>query len=124
MTPEQELDALKTLTDDQVCKLLGSRVRQLRKASGHTQEALAALANVPLRTFKRFEADGKATCETLIRVLRALNRAQYLLLLLPASTPRAHSGHEEKLAKARVRWQRPKTIDGMAIEILHSKKAS
>ena len=107
MTPEQELDALKNWPDKEVCKLIASRIRQLRQEGGHTQETLAALADVPLRTFKRFEANGKATLETFIRVLRALNRAQYLHLLLPANMPRVGSAYEEKIAKARTRWQRP-----------------
>lgn len=105
--PEQELDALKNWPDEKVCQLIASRVRQLRQDGGHTQETLAALANVPLRTFKRFEAQGKATLETFIRILRALNRAQYLHLLLPANMPRVGSAYEEKMAKARTRWQRP-----------------
>lgn len=107
MTPEQELDALRDWPDKEVCKLLASRIRQLRQDAGHTQESLAALANVPLRTFKRFEADGKATLETFVRVLRALNRAQYLHLLLPVNMRRAGSTYEEKMVKARARWQRP-----------------
>lgn len=105
MTPDQELDALKNWPDEEVCKLLASRMRQLRQDSGHTQETLAALANVSLRTFKRFEAEGKANLETFIRILRALNRAQYLHLIFPAN--RAGSAYEEKIAKARTRWQRP-----------------
>jgi DNA-binding XRE family transcriptional regulator len=60
MTPEQEFDALKSWPDDKVCELIASRVRQLRRDGGYTQESLAALANVPLRTFKRFEVDGSA----------------------------------------------------------------
>lgn len=107
MTPEQEVEALKNWPDEMVCKLLASRMRKLRQDSGHTQETLAALANVSLRTFKRFEADGRATLETFIRVLRALNRAQYLHLLLRANTPRVGASYEEKIAKARTRWQRP-----------------
>ena len=106
MTPEQELDALKNWPDDKVCELIASRIRQLRQDGGHTQESLAALANVPLRTYKRFEADGKATLETFVRILRALNRAQYFQLLFLASTPRVDSAYEEKIARARTRWQR------------------
>lgn len=107
MTPEQEVDALKNWPDEMVCKLIASRMRQLRQDSGHTQESLAALANVSLRTFKRFEAEGKGNLETFISILRALNRVQYLHLIFPAHMPRAGSAYEEKIAKARTRWQRP-----------------
>lgn len=107
MTPEQELEALRTWADHDIGKLLASRVRQLRQEAGQSQETLSLLANVPLRTFKRFETDGKANLETFIRVLRALNRVQYLHLLLPANRPRVASAVEEKLAQARTRWQKP-----------------
>jgi transcriptional regulator with XRE-family HTH domain len=106
MNPEEELDAFKTWPDDEVCRLIATRVRELRKTGGHTQEALAMLADVPLRTFKRFETDGKATLETFVRVLRALNRAQYLHMVLNAP---AHpkSRFEEKISKVQARWQHP-----------------
>jgi DNA-binding XRE family transcriptional regulator len=106
MTPEEELDALRTWPDDEICKLIAVRTRELRKAGGHTQEALATLADVPLRTFKRFETDGKATLETFIRILRALNRAQYLHVVLNAPAP-AKSRFEEKISRAQARWQHP-----------------
>lgn len=109
MTPEQEFDALKSWPDDKVCELIASRVRQLRQDGGYTQESLAALANVPLRTFKRFEADGSATLETFVRILRALNRAHYLQLLFFANKPQVESAYEEKIARARTRWKRADT---------------
>jgi hypothetical protein len=107
MTPEEEIAALTSQSDEDVCKVIASRVRQLRLDSKHTQATLAALANVPLRTFKRFEVDGKASLETFIRILRALDRAQYLYLLLPSSQPRVSSAYEEKISNARKRWQHP-----------------
>lgn len=108
MTSEQDLEALKTWPDEKIALLVADRTRLLRQEAGLTQEALAALANVPLRTYKRFEAGGRANLETFIRILRALNRAQYLLLLLPAPVPRIDSSYEEKISKARARWQFPK----------------
>jgi DNA-binding XRE family transcriptional regulator len=59
MTPEEELEALKNWPDEDVCKLIDSRVRQLRLEGEHTQETLAALADVLLRTFKRLGQMGK-----------------------------------------------------------------
>lgn len=107
MTLDQELELFKSWSDEQICSLVATRTRGIRKEAGLTQEALAALANVPLRTYKRFEANGHANLETFIRILRALNRAHYLLLLLPGPKPRVGSAYGEKISKARARWQLP-----------------
>jgi hypothetical protein len=47
-----------------------------------------------------------ATLETFVRILRALNRVHYLQLLFFANKPRVESAYEEKIARARTRWQR------------------
>lgn len=64
------------------------KVRNWRQVEGLSQVQLAARAQVPLRTYKRFESHGKANLATFIQVLRALGRTQYLFMLfpVPAST--------------------------------------
>jgi hypothetical protein len=57
-------------------------------------------AEVPLRTYKRFETHGKATLETFVQVLRAAGRTQYLFMLFPQSTPaNTKPSIEERLRK-------------------------
>ena len=50
-------------------------------------QVMRTCARVPLRTYKRFEKDGKGTLETFIQILRALGRAQYLMYLFPQPLP-------------------------------------
>lgn len=107
MSSENELEVFKDGSDEEVCKLVAARIKQLRLAGGYTQEALAALANVPLRTYKRFERDGRTSFETFVQILRALNRVQYLYLVVPSAGSHANSAYAEKIANARRRWQRP-----------------
>ena len=101
MTPEQELEALKEWPEPQVCSLLATRVRWARVAGEESQADFAERAGVPLRTYKRFELDGKATLLTFIQVLRALGRTQYLTLIFPAPLPPPRPTVEFKLSRAR-----------------------
>lgn len=60
------------------------KVRRHRREAGVSQAEFASQAGIALRTFKRFEAHGKANLETFIKVLRAMERTQYLFMLFPA----------------------------------------
>ncbi|MFX1679888.1 helix-turn-helix transcriptional regulator [Mitsuaria sp. CC2] len=101
MTPEQENEALKEWPERDVCRLLAIRVRRHRLEAGLSQEAFARKAEVPLRTFKRFELEGKATLETFVQILRGLGRTQYLQLLFPSEAPARGITFEDKLARLR-----------------------
>ncbi|WP_186830515.1 helix-turn-helix transcriptional regulator [Mitsuaria sp. TWR114] len=83
----------------EVCKLLALRVRRHRVGAGLSQQAFALKAQIPLRTYKRFELDGKATLETFVQVLRVLGRTQFLPLLFPTALPQSSSTFEGKLAR-------------------------
>jgi DNA-binding transcriptional regulator YiaG len=84
MNQEEELDRLKTWTCSEVCHYLAMKVRRHRREAGVSQAEFATQAGIPLRTFKRFEAHGKANLETFVEVLRAMERTHYLLMLFPA----------------------------------------
>ena len=84
MNQQEELDRLKSWTCGEVCHYLAMKVRRHRREAGVSQIEFAKQAGIPLRTFKRFEAHGKANLETFIEVLRAMERTQYLLMLFPA----------------------------------------
>ena len=89
MDSNQELEFLKSASEDKVCHYLASRVRRIRREAKESQEAFAGRAGIPLRTYKRFEAHGRAHLDTFVRVLRVLNLTHYLLLLFPqAELPR------------------------------------
>lgn len=87
MTPDQEHAFLKTCSHQDTCKYVADKVRRMRRQAGESQKEFAERAQVPLRTYKRFEAHGKGSLETFVQVLRAAGRAQYLLTLFPPPAP-------------------------------------
>ena len=95
MTPEEEYAFLRQCTHDEVCSYLATKIRRARRQGKESQEVFARRVSVPLRTYKRFEAHGKASLETFIQILRAVGRAQYLLMLFPQPAPTTRPGSGE-----------------------------
>lgn len=54
-------------------KEIGKRAALLRTSLGLTSEEAASLASISTSDLHRFERDGEATVETLIKLLRALS---------------------------------------------------
>ncbi|TSA20759.1 MAG: XRE family transcriptional regulator [Betaproteobacteria bacterium] len=63
---------------------LGSQVRALRLRANLDQVSLAERAGIGLTALKNLESGKGATVKTLVRMLRALNRAEWLLTLAPS----------------------------------------
>lgn len=100
MTPEQEHQYLRFCSDSETCQYLATKVRQARRTSKMSQKEFAALVEVPLRTYKRFETHGKANLETFVQVIRGLGRAQYLFMLFPMpAAPNPRETLEERLKR-------------------------
>lgn len=64
-------------------KEIVDRAKQDRILSGITQEKLADMAMVSVRTVKRFEAGEEVSFLNFIRILKALNRIENLDELVP-----------------------------------------
>ncbi|CAN5291888.1 hypothetical protein BH11ACT4_BH11ACT4_18220 [soil metagenome] len=62
---------------------IATQVRELRLSAGVDQRALAERANVSLGTIQNLEAARGSSLRTLIRVVRALDRADWLDELNP-----------------------------------------
>lgn len=88
LDPNRDYEYLRACSNEEACQYLATKVRQWRRTEGISQADLASRAKVPLRTFKRFEAHGKANLATFVQVLRALGRTQYLFMLFPAPVVR------------------------------------
>lgn len=71
------------LTSIEMAALLGQRIRRRRLAMNLTQVEAAARAGVAYRTWRRLEADGKASIEDLVRAATALRCEQALATLFP-----------------------------------------
>lgn len=62
---------------------LGEQVRQLRLRANFDQQSLARRAGIGLSALKNLESGKGATLKTLIKTLRALDRAAWLETLAP-----------------------------------------
>jgi len=96
LDPNREYEYLRACSNAEACQYLGMKVRKWRQTEGLSQVQLAARAEVPLRTYKRFESHGKANLETFLQVLNALGRTQYLFMLFPVPVS-AKPSFEERL---------------------------
>ncbi len=73
-------------TPDQLATELGERLRALRLRQNTDQQELAARAGVALNAVKRLESGKGGTTRSLIKVLRALGREDWLDALSPQVT--------------------------------------
>lgn len=62
---------------------LGKEIRRLRISQNRTQRDLAETANISLSALKNLETGGGSSIRTLILVIRALERSEWLTLLAP-----------------------------------------
>ncbi|HEX9138677.1 MAG TPA: helix-turn-helix transcriptional regulator [Steroidobacteraceae bacterium] len=72
-----------SLNTDELEERLGDRLRELRILKNLDQKALAAKAGVSLNAVRHLEAGQGARVHSLIRVLRALEREEWLETLAP-----------------------------------------
>ncbi len=63
---------------------LGEQVRQLRLRANLDQQSLASRAGIGLSALKNLESGKGSTLKTLIKALRALDRAAWLETLAPS----------------------------------------
>ena len=98
---------METRTTDEWSAELGVQLRQLRLRKQIEQKQLSEMAGVALNAVKNLESGKGATVSSLIKVLRALGRADWLqslappvsispLQLLKAKQPRQRVGRRSK----------------------------
>jgi transcriptional regulator with XRE-family HTH domain len=75
---------LSVISPDEWEAELGQQVRALRLRQNIDQRDLARRAGIALNAVKHLEAGKGATLRSLVKVLRALNRADWLRALAPA----------------------------------------
>ncbi|MDO8721822.1 MAG: helix-turn-helix transcriptional regulator [Syntrophales bacterium] len=73
-----------SMTTEEWEATLGRQLRDLRLRQNVDQRQLAGLAGVALNVVKNLEAGKGATVKSLVKVLRALGRAEWLDSLAPA----------------------------------------
>ena len=83
----QESYAIKrNLTPDEMEADLGGRLKTLRIHRNLEQATLAERAGISVRTLRNLEAGNGSSLHTLIQVLRALGREQWLETIAPVPT--------------------------------------
>ena len=98
---------METRTTDEWSAELGAQLRQLRLRKQIEQKQLSEMAGVALNAVKNLESGKGATVSSLIKVLRALGRVDWLqslappvsispLQLLKAKQPRQRVGRRSK----------------------------
>ena len=95
-------------TTDELERLLGSRLRELRILRNLDQISLAERASVSLNAVKHLESGKGARVSSLVKVLRALGRVDWLESLAPAVSISPmqmlkRESRERKRARRRIR---------------------
>ncbi len=93
------------LTVDEMTRGIGRRIRDRRLGLGSSQRNAAERAGVAYRTWRRMEADGKASIEDLVRATIALRCEEQLgaLFPVPAAATMDELLAQQQLPKKRVR---------------------
>lgn len=89
-------------TSSERAAAIGQQIRRRRLAMGYTQVDAAARAGVAYRTWRRLEAQGKASIEDLVRAAVALRCEDALATLFPepAATSMDELLRQQKAAEA------------------------
>ena len=74
------------LTPDEMEGLLGEKLKVLRLSRNLDQKTLAERAGVSVRALRSLESGQGSTITTLVRVLRALGREEWLNSIAPVAT--------------------------------------
>jgi transcriptional regulator with XRE-family HTH domain len=96
---ECEVPNLAPINELEVLQRLAFRVRQARRRANWTQPEIARRSGVTLRTYKRFEQNGKGSIETLVKVAYALGRGLAIDVLFQAEP--ALATMEQRLERLR-----------------------
>lgn len=96
-------------TPVELATVLGQRVKRRRLGLGYTQMDAAARAGISYRTWRRLEAEGKASIEDLVRAAVALRCEQDLAALFPEPSALSMDAllRQQKAAAPRRRLRAP-----------------
>ena len=69
--------------NDELKTYLASRIRFERQKKGYSQDKMASLAGISLRTYKRFEQNCNGGFDNFINILRAFDKVEALEEIFP-----------------------------------------
>lgn len=83
----------------ELCRLVGERLRAHRIRLARTQADVAVSAGLSLRTYRRLEATGRGSVESLIAVLQATGRVAAVAILFPEAAPVPMESTQDRIRK-------------------------
>lgn len=95
---------------DELEAMLGQNIKQLRLQKNLDRQTLAAQAGVSLSALKHLETGSGATTKTLLRIVRALGRQDWIATIAPAAS--INPLHMVRDKEQRQRARRSKRTDG------------
>ncbi|OGR88405.1 MAG: hypothetical protein A3J74_05560 [Elusimicrobia bacterium RIFCSPHIGHO2_02_FULL_57_9] len=99
-------------TPEELAQTIGENIRSLRLQKNLTQQALATQAGVSLSALRHLESGQGANLGTLIRVVRALDKQEWLQTLAPRITINPLHMTPSLAARQRARARRNKGAHG------------
>ncbi len=88
---------VRPINPERVCRNVGRRIAELRKARGLTQEQFSVLLGTSFQWVSQLEAGRNMTLHSLVRITNALHVPLEELLVVPrASTPTRRVGRPRK----------------------------
>ena len=100
------------LSPEELAGVIGENIRALRLQKNAAQNALASQAGVSLTALRHLENGQGANLGTLIRVIRALNKEEWLQALAPRVTINPLHMTPTHTVRQRARSPRPKRAHG------------
>lgn len=102
----------KLLSPEELAQSIGENIRALRLQKNLTQKALASQAGVSLTALRHLESGQGANLGTLIRVVRALDKQEWLEALAPRITINPLHMTPSHPVRQRARTSRAKRANG------------
>lgn len=95
------LKSVKDKTNSECMDYLAAKIRAERRKLKLTQREFALLANISLRTYKRFEHNCSGNFENFINVLRAFDKLRILEAIFTEAQMKARVSVFDKIESAR-----------------------
>jgi len=99
------------MTNKEILKLIGSRIKNERIAQNIQQVQLADKSNLSVRAILRLEQSGEIAFEKLVKVLRSLNRLEQIAQFMDLTNELENLSYEEFSKKQKNRKKRVFKVD-------------
>ena len=96
-----DLNSFKNKSNIELMDYLSAKIRGERRKRKLSQVEFARLANIPVRTFKRFEQDCNGSVDNFIKVLRAFDKVNFFQYLFIEENQKSRPTPIDRIVEAR-----------------------